>query len=104
MNGTTILDRIEIDLHNQFVNEVNTIYIDIYDSSLGRKWLTALNHLLKNNYHLEKNYCWFGFLEHNARTGKFILNQVNQSIAAINAANLGYNITDEFSKIGRAHV
>ena len=85
-----LLDVIEIDLEDL------TVYIDVYDSSLSRKWLSALNTLIKQQYHLEKNYCFMGFVEHE-RNGKYILEQVNYSIAAINAAGIGYQIDDYFS-------
>ena len=84
-----LLDVIEIDLEDL------TVYVDVYDSSLGRKWLAALNNLIKNNYHLEKNYCFMGFVDHR-RNGEYILDQVNRSIRAINAANIGYQIDDYF--------
>lgn len=89
------LDEIEIVLTGDTVDPL-TIYIDVDDNSLSRKWLDALNHLIANNYHLEKNYCFHGFVE-NKRNGWFILDQVNQSIAEINKANLGYYIDDSFS-------
>lgn len=96
MNGTDqLLDTVEIDLRN-CKGDLITIYIDVADNSLSRKWLKSLNHLLKNNYHLEKNYCFFGFAEGD-RTGEIILNQVNASIDAINSANLGYTIDDHFT-------
>lgn len=91
-----ILDQIKIELRNNRTGDIITVYIDAFDNSLSRKWLTALNHLLKNNYHLEKNYCFFGWIEHE-RNGAYILNQVNQSIDHINRANLGYTIDDYFS-------
>jgi len=72
------------------------VYINVFDNSLSKKWLNALNHLLKNNYHLEKNYCFFGFVE-GERNGDVILNQINASIAAINHAGLGYTIDDYFN-------
>jgi hypothetical protein len=72
-----------------------TIYIDVYDNSLSRKWLAALENLLDGGYHLEKNYCFMGFVE-GERNGDLILAQVNQSIQAINQANLGYQIDDHF--------
>ena len=84
-----LLDVIEIDLDDL------TIYVDVYDSSLCRKWLSALNKLIEQNYHLEKNYCFMGFVDHK-RNGKYILDQVNCSIAAINAADIGYQIDDYF--------
>lgn len=89
------LDEIEIVLTGDSVDPL-TIYIDIDDNSLSRKWLAALNHLIVNNYHLEKNYCFHGFVT-SKRNGWFILDQVNQSIAEINKANLGYYIDDSFT-------
>ena len=95
MTGGKVLEQIEINLRNDR-GELLPIYIDVYDNSLSRKWLLALNDLLKNNYHLEKNYCFFGFV--NApRNGAYILDQVNKSIDAINRANIGYTIDDYFS-------
>lgn len=72
------------------------VYIDVEDNSLSRKWLSALNHLLLQNYHLEKNYCWLGFVESD-RTVHYICNQINFSIMAINAAKLDYIINDSFT-------
>ncbi len=94
IGGKVLLDRIEIDL-GKTVSDKITVYIDIFDNSLSRKWLTALNYLLKNNYHLEKNYCFFGFVD-SQRNGPYILDQVNRSIQAINQAQLGYTIDDHF--------
>jgi hypothetical protein len=85
-----LLDRITITLDN-----VLKIYVDVYDNSLSRKWLTALNDLLKNNYHLEKNYCWVGFAD-GPRNGDYLLDQINASIAHINSANIGYTIVDHY--------
>jgi hypothetical protein len=96
MLGTDqLLDTVEIDLRSR-TGELLTVYVNVADNSLSRKWLTSLNQLLKNNYHLEKNYCWFGFAEGD-RTGEIILNQVNASIEAINGANIGYTINDYFT-------
>jgi hypothetical protein len=92
MLGTNqLLDQITITLDNTL-----NVYVDIYDNSLSRKWLSALNHLIENNYHLEKNYCWFGFAD-GPRNGTYLLDQINASIAHINSANIGYNITDHFT-------
>jgi hypothetical protein len=88
-----LLDQIQIDLGGQ--DHVLTVYIDVWKNSLSEKWLTALNHLLQHQYHLEKNYCWFGFPE-NQRNGEYILAQVNHSIQQINQADLGYQISDYF--------
>jgi hypothetical protein len=92
MTGTDqLLDQVTITLDYDL-----KVYINVYDNSLSRKWLTALNELLTNNYHLEKNYCWFGFAD-GPRNGSYLLDQINASIAHINLADIGYTITDHFS-------
>jgi hypothetical protein len=97
MNGTKVLlDEIEIQLRNIDTGHLHTIYIDVFDTSLSRKWYAALNGLLENKNHLEKNYCFMGFADY-ARNGEYILNKVNESIAAINEADLGYVINDNFT-------
>ena len=88
-----MLDRIEIDLRGA---DTLTLYIDVTDNSLSRKWLTALNNILRNDLHLEKNYCWLGWTE-SARTAEYIIESINASIQAINTANLGYTIDDYFT-------
>ncbi len=88
------IDRIEIDLGQP--EDLITIYIDVWDNNLSRKWLAALNHLIANDYHLEKNYCFMGFAD-GERNGTMILDSVNNSIRAINDADLGYTINDHFS-------
>jgi hypothetical protein len=92
MTGTDqLLDTVTITLDNSL-----KVYIDVYNNSLSRKWLSALNHLIENNYHLEKNYCFFGFAD-GPRNGSYLLDQINVSIQHINASNLGYIINDSFS-------
>lgn len=94
MTGTPqLIDRIQITLQG---NNLWPVYIDVFDNSLSRKWLTALNHLIKNNYHLEKNYCFFGFPD-GPRNGAYLIEQINRSITVINAADIGYYINDDFS-------
>lgn len=96
MSGGKILEQIEITLRNVATDERLPVYINVLDNSLSRKWLAALNQLIECNYHLEKNYCFFGFVN-NDRNGEYILDCVNKSIAAINQAKLGYAIDDYFS-------
>jgi len=85
-----LLDVVEMDLEDL------TVYIDVYDSGLGRKWLSALNNLIADDLHLEKNYCFFGFAD-GPRNGQLIIDEINRSIAAINSANIGYAINDNFT-------
>ena len=90
-----MLDSIEIDLRGRDDN-ILTVYIDVEDSSLSRKWLGALNDIIRNNLHLEKNYCWLGWTEHQ-RNAEYLCTQINRSIQAINASTLDYRIQDFFS-------
>jgi hypothetical protein len=85
-----LLDVIEMDLEDL------TVYIDVHDSGLGRKWLSALNNLITDNLHLEKNYCFFGFAD-GPRNGQLIIDEINRSIGAINSADIGYTINDNFT-------
>jgi hypothetical protein len=89
----SILDTVEIDLGTP--DNLLTVYVNVFDNSLGRKWLPALNELLQNHCHLEKNYCFLGFAD-SERNGQYLLSQINQSIQAINDSGIGYNIVDHF--------
>ena len=91
-----MLDRIEIDLRGE---DTLTLYIDVADNSLSRKWLAALNDIIRSDLHLEKNYCWLGWTK-SERTAEYIIDQINTSITAINSANLGYTIDDLFTVEG----
>jgi hypothetical protein len=51
---------------------------------------------LEKKYHLEKNYCFFGFAASD-RDGHYLCHKINEVITAINAANIGYEIRDEFT-------
>lgn len=91
-----LLDRIEIQLNNCVTGSELSVYIDVADNSLSRRWLPALNRLLTNNYHLEKNYCFLGFSE-GARSGDLIITEINRSIRAIQTSGLGYALEDHFT-------
>ena len=56
MNGInqSPIEQVEIKLRGK--DGVLPIYFDVFDSQLSQKWLLALNNLIKNSYHLEKNY------------------------------------------------
>lgn len=96
MTGGKVLERIKIILKHNEKNILRPVWIDIYDNSLSRKWLRSLNHLLDNNYHLEKNFCFMGFVN-SPRNGEYILDQVNRTIHAINTGGIGYTINDHFT-------
>jgi len=90
-----MLDHVEIDLRGAD-NNILTVHIDVADNSLSCKWLAALNDIIQNNLHLEKNYCWLGWTE-STRTAEYLCTQINRSIVAINASALDYRIQDFFS-------
>lgn len=87
------MDEIEIVLRNS-QDKFHSVWISVHENSLSRRWLAALNHLLINNYHLEKNYCWLGWTG-TARNIDFLCTQINRSVAAINNADIGYSISTE---------
>lgn len=93
--GKALIDQVVMTLRSS-TGELLPVYIDVNDSSLSRKWLAALNEIVKSNLHLEKNYCFVGFSD-SPRNAWFIMDQVNKSIRAINDADLGYQIDDYFS-------
>lgn len=90
------LEQIVIEVRNHSTGDVKSIYINVFDNALSQTWYTALKNIVSNNLHLEKNYCWLGWPE-TQRNGWMILHQLNNSIDAINKANLGYTINDHFT-------
>lgn len=90
-----MLDQIEITLRGSNDNFHN-IWIDVADNSLSRKWLAALNSLLAQDYHLEKNYCWLGWTN-TPRNLEYLCTQINRSIHHINSSELGYRIDDWYT-------
>ena len=89
-----LLDVVEIDLGSP--GDVLTVYVNVYDNSLSRKWLAALTNLLTKDYHLEKNYCFLGFAQ-GPRNGAYLIEQINTSIAAINASTIDYLIDNHYT-------
>ena len=88
-----MLDVVEIDLGT--ADDLLRVYVNVYDNSLSRKWLQALDQLLTDKFHLEKNYCFLGFAD-GPRNGTYLLEQINHSIQAINNSGIGYAISDHF--------
>ena len=89
-----MLDQIKMTLRGDS-SELD-VYIDVADNSLSRKWLTALNTIIQQDLHLEKNFCFLGWTE-TARNVEYLCVQINRSIHAINASGLDYKINDWFS-------
>jgi hypothetical protein len=87
---TQLLDTVELTLDDL------TVYIDVADNTLSRKWLAALNTVIAQGLHLEKNYCFMGWAE-GERNGAYLIEQINATITAINAADIGYHINDHFT-------
>jgi hypothetical protein len=53
--------------------------------------MAALNDIIKNDLHLEKNYCWLGWTE-SERNARYLCEQINSSIDCINQSGIGYQI------------
>ena len=87
-----MLDHIEIDLRGH--NSTLTVHIDVHNNSLSRRWLAALQHIIKTDLHLEKNFCWLGWVE-SERNAQYLCDQINASITHINASELDYCIDCE---------
>jgi len=89
------LDEIEMTLRGK--DGELKVYIDVDDNSLSRKWLGALNHLIANDYHLEKNYCWLGW-PGTSRSLDLLCQNINCSVEHINSSGVDYHIvTDTFT-------
>jgi len=84
-----LLDHIEIDLRGN--DSLLTVHIDVDDTTLSRRWMAALNDIIKNDLHLEKNYCWLGWTE-SERNARYLCEQINSSIDCINQSGIGYQI------------
>lgn len=91
------LDTIEITLRGKASEQI--VYIDVDDNSLSRKWLAALNDIIRSNLHLEKNYCWLGWTGTD-RNLDLLCQFINRSIDHINHSSLDYHIdTDPFTPV-----
>ena len=98
---------IEVVLRNPS-NKKDTLsyFIDVEDTDFNRRWLALLKNNLKNNAHLEKNYCWLGWAD-SARDADYLCIEINKAISQINKFNAtgtweeaglkSYSIDDHFS-------
>jgi hypothetical protein len=87
-----LLDHVEIDLRG--ADSCITVHIDVHNNSLSHRWLTALKEIVQNDLHLEKNFCWLGWPD-SERTVAYICDQINHSIAHVNASAVDYRIDCE---------
>ena len=94
-----MLDQITITLRDKNNNKHN-VYVNVEHNSLSEKWLTHLNILLRDEYHLEKNYHWMGF---NERSLPVLCDNINHSLNVIKSfdwTSVGldqYEITEHFT-------
>jgi hypothetical protein len=87
-------------------NDTLSYFIDAEDTDFNRRWLALLKNNLKNNAHLEKNYCWLGWAD-SPRDADYLCRQINNAIWQINRFNSAnhwavaglkpYKIDDYFS-------
>jgi hypothetical protein len=78
---------IEIVLRNPSnKNDTLSYFIDVEDTDFNRRWLALLKNNLKNNAHLEKNYCWLGWAD-SPRDADYLCIEINKSITQINKFN-----------------
>ena len=61
-------------------------YIKPNDSVLAKKWIKALEHLLSNDYMLEKNFCFMGF-PNTYRNLELLCDELNSAVYTINMFN-----------------
>ena len=79
IENTNLLDeQIIIDYDSQQVK------IDLYDTSLTKRFLSALKDNLEQNRILEKNFCFLGWAD-SKRDLKHLVNELNKNITKINA-------------------
>ena len=93
--GNPLLDEIEIVLRDRQRDTTLSVWIDVWDNSLSRRWLTALDDVLAKGLALQKNYCFMGFAN-SERHGDFLCAEINRAIAHINHSAVCYNIDDCF--------
>ena len=72
-------------LEHKIEVELNDISytIDVYDTSLGRRWIKALEDNIAEQRILEKNFCFIGFAD-SKRNLHYLVRELNKSIDQIN--------------------
>ncbi len=62
------------------------VYFATYSNPFYKRWEEQLVKLIKEDYHLEKNYCFMGFVD-SPRNINYLCEQINHSIGVINRFN-----------------
>jgi len=93
--GDPLLDEVEIILRDRNSDKTLSVWIEIWDNSLSRRWLAALDHVLARGLTLQKNYCFLGFAD-GARDGHRICQEINTAISHINLSSVQYWINDHY--------
>ena len=62
------------------------VHFDIPKNDFTDRWTEELKYLLRKNYHLEKNYCFMGFVD-SPRDIDYLCNEINKAIQQINVFN-----------------
>ena len=62
------------------------VHFGLYNTDFHTRWKDELKKLLKEKYHLEKNYCFMGFVE-SPRNIQYLCDQINNAIGQINRFN-----------------
>ena len=78
---------VKVTLRNP-LNKDDTLdyYIVPNDTQLAQDWILALEEIVKDNLHLEKNFCFLGFPD-TQRTVEYLCNLLNTHVEVINKFN-----------------
>ena len=71
------------------------VYFDIPSNDFNDRWIKELKSLLTKPYHLEKNYCFMGFVD-TPRNVEYLCIKINEAILQINI----FNDTNKWEKAG----
>ena len=101
------IKEIEVVLRNpKDKTDTLSYFINVEATDFNLRWLDALKKNLKNKLHMEKNYCWLGWVD-GVRNIEYLCQQINKAIFQINCFNYQnvwavaglkrYEIQDHFS-------
>jgi hypothetical protein len=78
LDNKFLFENIVVQLNNK------QLRINVYDTSLGKRWLEALKNNLKEKRILEKNFCWLGWAD-SKRDVDYLCDELNKHIEQINS-------------------